>query len=171
MNNIEIEDGVIAYKDFSGRVDENNENGEKTVTFAISIDDGLKLIEDGWYLRKQEFPNDPYREPRYLLKTCITFKTKDGRPKDPKVFMVREDGSMVHMTEDTIGLLDGADIIKVDAVIGPWRWRRNGKEGVKAYVNSMYITVKENRIDAKYRTMMNEMSNDEDLGHLPFPIE
>lgn len=174
MKNLDIFDGVIAYRNFAGRKDENNENGERTATFAVSIEDGLKLIEDGWYLRRQEFPNEPEREPRYLFKTTITFRTKDGTPKDPKVFIVREDGSIVHMTEDIIDQLDRADIVSVDANIGPWHWRRNGKEGVKAYVNCMYVKIKENQIEAKYRQMidkMNESVIDTDPTSLPFPIE
>lgn len=173
VNNINIVDGVIAYSNFSGRINECNENGNRTVTFVIPDDIAQDLINDGWNIRLQ-LPKNDDENPRYLLEVTMSFRTKDGRPKDPKVFIVREDNSIVHMTEETIGTLDGKDIISADAVIGPWYWERNGRSGIKAYINSLYLKIKENPIDAKYRPMIDRMNNSfvgtNDLD-LPFPIE
>lgn len=174
VDNLNIEGGEIAYSNFAGRISDYNENGNRTVTFVIHNDIAKKLIEDGWRVRRQEFPNDPDRPPRYLLEATMTFRTKDGRPKDPKIFIVRDDNSFVHVTEETVGTLDAADIISADAVIGPWYWERNGKSGIKAYINSLYIKVKENPIDAKYRPMIDRMNDsflDTGDTSLPFPIE
>ncbi len=174
VNDINITDGEIAYSNFSGRPTQfKPEGGERTVTFVIPPEIVEDLKADGWNIREQVFANDPDREPRYLLEARLTFRTRNGQPRDPKIFIVRSD-SMVHMTEETIDTLDRADILSVDAVLGPSYWEWGGRRGIRAYVNSMYVTIKENPIDEKYRKMMQEMNDHflpSDNGDLPFPIE
>jgi hypothetical protein len=103
------------------------------------------------------------------------FRTRNGQLRDPKIFIVRDNNTLIHVTEETVDALDRADITSVDAVLAASYWEYAGRSGIKAYINSMYITIKENPIDAKYRKMMEEAeaevpdisSGDE----LPFPIE
>jgi hypothetical protein len=174
VNDINITDGIIAYRNFSGRpTDFKPEGGVRTVTFVIPDNIAEDLIKDGWNIRLQ-MPKNEDGDPRYLLECKITFRTRNGTPRDPKIFIVRDDG-IVHVTEETIDTLDRADIVHVDAVIGPSYWEWGGRSGIAAYVNSMYLTIKENAIDEKYRKMIEEMNNsilptDNDLD-LPFPVE
>lgn len=173
VNDINITDGQIAYSNFSGRPTQFNPNGGvRTVTFVIPNDIAEQLKEDGWNIREQAINED---EVRYLLEAKLTFRTREGKPRDPKIFIVRNDGLM-HVTEETVDTLDRADILNIDAVIGPSYWEWGGRKGIAAYVNSMYVTIKENPIDEKYRKMIAEMNehmlptdnNDLDL---PFPVE
>lgn len=174
VNDINITDGIIAYHNFSGRpTDWKPEGGERTVTFVIPDDIAQNLINDGWNIRLQ-MPKDNERDPRYLLDCKIKYRTRNGTPRDPKIFIIRDDG-YIHVTEDMVDTLDRADIVHVDAVIGPFFWEFGGRSGITACVNSMYLMVKENPIDEKYRKMIEEMNNsilptDGDLD-LPFPVE
>ena len=169
---INITEGKIAYSNFSGSPTQYNpEGGARSVTYVIpdGIADGL--IKEGWKIRKQEFDDGTSR---YLLDASFLFRTRNGQPRDPKIYIVR-DNRLIHVTEDTADALDRADIVSVDAVIAASHWEYAGRSGIKAYVNSMYLTIKENPIDEKYRKMMEEAeaevpdisSSDE----LPFPIE
>ena len=169
---INITEGKIAYSNFSGSPTQYNpEGGSRTVTFVIPDDIADGLINEGWKIRKQEFDDGTSR---YLLDAAFLFRTRNGQPRDPKIFIVR-DNRLIHVTEDTADALDRADIVSVDAVIAASHWEYAGRSGIKAYINSMYLTIKENPIDEKYRKMMEEAeaevpdisSSDE----LPFPIE
>lgn len=168
INNINIEDGILAYTNFSGK---KSESGKRTVTFVIPDDIAQDLIKDGWNLRLETFEKQPDRSPRYLLNCTIQYRTKDGRPKDPKIYLVRPNG-LQHMTEETVDNLDGGvDILSVDAVIRPFYWEVGSRSGISAYINSMYITVKEEPVDAKYRKMLQEMNEDVSIDDLPFAID
>lgn len=169
---INITEGKIAYSNFSGSPTQYNpEGGKRSVTFVIPDDIADELINEGWPVRKQEFDDGTSR---YLLDAAFLFRTRNGQPRDPKIFIVR-DNRLIHVTEDTADALDRADIVSVDAVIAASYWEYAGRSGIKAYINSMYLTIKENPIDEKYRKMMEEAeagipdisSSDE----LPFPIE
>ncbi len=175
INDINITEGQIAYSNFSGRPTQfNPEGGSRNVTFVIPEDIAEGLIEEGWRVRRQEFDDGTYR---YLLEASFLFRTRNGQPRDPKIFIV-QDNRLIHVTEETADALDRADIVSVDAVISPSYWEYAGRSGIKAYINSMYITIKENPIDAKYRRMLEESEAEvpevpdiSDTDDLPFPIE
>lgn len=174
VNDIIIEAGEIAYSNFSGNPNKNFDGSNKrTVTFVIPPEIKDNLINDGWNVREQVFNNDPDREPRYLLEATICYRTRDGKPKDPGIFIVRSD-RLVHVTEDIVDTLDGADILNVDVVLGPSYWEQGGRKGIRPYVNRMLVTVKENAIEKKYRELVEQMNEHvlpTDDSELPFPIE
>jgi hypothetical protein len=170
VNDINLEGGQIAYSNFSGRPTQfNPDGGQRTVTFVIPEENAQSLMDAGWKIRQQTFEDGTYR---YLLEAKFTFRTRNGQLRDPKIFIVRDGNKLVHVTEDTVDTLDHAEIVSVDAVLGAVYWEWGGKSGITAYINSMYLTIKENAIDEKYRRMLESMDDVPDgIDDLPFPIE
>jgi hypothetical protein len=46
--------------------------------------------------------------------------------------------------------LDWADIRTCDLIARAYEWTVNGKTGVKAYLQSMFITIEEDALERKY---------------------
>lgn len=55
-----------------------------------------------------------------------------------------------HLGEDEIELLDWADIKMVDMIVRPYEWAVNGKTGIKAYLQSIFVTIEEDALELKY---------------------
>lgn len=176
VNDIYIEDGTIIFSNFSGNPERNyNNDTKRTVTFSIPSENKDALMEAGWHIRPYIPKSDPDADPIYLLEATIAYRTKDGRPKDPGIFIVKPD-RLIHVTEDIVDQLDRMDIVKVDAVLGPSYWEFGGRKGIRPYVNKMYITVKSNPIEEKYDKYTQQMSDsmfptDTEQTDLPFPLD
>ena len=63
------------------------------------------------------------------------------------------------MTEDTVSVLDYAEIDNVDIIINPYHWEVNGKTGVKAYVKTMYVTLVVDEFYDKYNKEDDDVEN------------
>lgn len=143
VNNLIMENATITFRNFDGEHD-NNARGKK-VSFGVLVDnaDVERLLEDGWNI-KTKVPENPNDEPYSYLPVEIRF---DHIP--PKVFMVtRRAKTQLH--EDTVGLLQSADIQNADLIISPYEWEVGDKHGIKAYLKTGYITVEEDEFAAKY---------------------
>ena len=146
---INIENAKIIFRNFSGKKSQYNREGDRN--FNVIIPDAKKaqqLIADGWNIRVRE-PREEGDEPEYRLPVSVSFTYKP-----PKVVMVTK-RKQTQLDEDTIGILDQADIRTVDLTISPYNWKmkdRDGNEssGVKAYLKTMYAVLEEDAYADKY---------------------
>jgi hypothetical protein len=138
-----MEDVRIVFRNFQGLEGPYNRAGNREFSVLIDQETASKMYEDGWNIkalksREEGDPEQPY------LTVAVNFR---GRP--PKVVMITSRGR-TQLGEEEVGLLDWADIKTVDLILSPYHWNVNGKTGVKAYLQSAFITIEEDALDLKY---------------------
>ncbi len=149
QDNTVLMEGVrIIFRNFSGREGQYNREGDRN--FAVLLDDKVAnaMAEDNWnvkWLRPREEEEDA--TPQAYLPISVNFK---GRP--PRIVLVTTRGR-THLDESTVEMLDWVDIINIDLIVRPYEWTVNGKSGVKAYLQSIYVTIEEDALELKYNEL------------------
>lgn len=145
-----VMEGVrIVFRNFAGKEGQYNRQGDRN--FAVLLDDTVAnaMAEDGWnikWLKPRDDAEEDEQDQAYL-QVSVNYK---GRP--PTVALITSRGR-TNLDEDTIDMLDWADITNVDLIVRPYSWLVQGKSGVKAYLKSMFVTIEEDELEKKYAEM------------------
>lgn len=141
--NIVIENARIGFRNFSGEEGKFNPKGRRNFCVFLETDTAGMLEGDGWNVRWLD-AREEGDDPQAYMQVAVSYANIP-----PKILMVSSGGKTV-LNDDTVGMLDWAEIENVDLIIRPYNWEVNGKAGVKAYVKSMYVTIVEDEFSDKY---------------------
>lgn len=143
-NKLAIDNARIIFKNFTGKDDKFGREGDRSFSIVIE-DDALaeQLANDGWNV-KPLTPRDPDEKVNNFIKVKISFKV---RP--PKIWLLTNHKRTL-LDEDTIATLQYARIENADVVVSPWRWEVNGKTGIAAYLETLYVKIEDDPFADKY---------------------
>lgn len=151
-SNIVIENARIGFRNFSGEEGKFNAKGKRNFCVFLETELGTALEEDGWNVKWLQ-PKDEAEDMKPYLQIAVSF---DNIP--PKIVLISGKGKTV-MTDETVSILDWAEIANVDLIVRPYNWEVNGKGGVKGYIKAMYITIVEDEFESKYYDVPDSASN------------
>ena len=139
-----IEGAQIIFRNFEGKEGQYNRKGDRN--FAVIIPDektAKQMLKDGWNVKYLEAREEGDENTPYISVT-VSYK---NRP--PRIVMLTTN-ARTNLTEDTVEILDWAEIANADLICNAYEWDVNGKTGVKAYLKSLFITIEEDALERKY---------------------
>ena len=146
---ITIMNARLCYKNLNGRGSDFNPEGARN--FSVILDDDLanELLERGWNVRVKP-PREDHEDDGNFNTLKVNVKFGDNPSLNPQIYRIMN-GKKTLLTERTVGSLDYDDIENVDLRIRPYSWARAGRGGIAAYLESMYVTVADDPLAAKYQ--------------------
>lgn len=148
---LQIDDAIITHKNFEGRGDKYNREGDRN--FSVIIDDPAiaEMLQNdtnkqgvGWNVKIK-----PAREegdtPFMFLNVKVKFNDRG-----PKVYLITGDRKN-ELDEDSVGILDDIEIESVDLDIRPYDGEMNGRPFRSAYLQGIHVVQKIDRFAARYQ--------------------
>ena len=142
---LQINDARIIYRNFEGRGDKFNREGDRN--FAIRIFDEAiadDLIAEGWNVKKKPSRDEDDDVPFMFLPVKLKFNDRG-----PNIYL--ESGrARTKLSENTVNCLDNIDILSVSLDVRPYDWDVNGKTGRTAYLQSMHVIQEVDRFAERF---------------------
>ena len=147
---LQIDDARIIFRNFSGRADKYNREGDRNFALIIPNQDiADALMNDtneygvSWKVKIKE-PREEGDAPFMYLPVNVKFNDRG-----PKVVLI-SGNNQTPLDEDTVSILDDINISCVDMDIGPYDGESTYGPFRSAYLQTMYVTQEIDRLGRKY---------------------
>lgn len=147
-----VEDARIIFRNFSGKEGQYNREGDRNFAVVLDPDTAAAMLVDGWNVRQLD-PREEGDDPTPYVSVSVNF---NNRP--PRVVLLTST-TRTQLDEASVEILDWADIKNVDLIARGYEWSVNGKSGVKAYLQSLFVTIEEDALERKYSVHENPPSS------------
>lgn len=138
-----IEGAELVFLNFAGKEGPYNKKGDRNFSVILTQELAATLMADGWNVKFLQ-PRDEGDTETPYIQVAVRF---DIRP--PRVVMLTS-STRTQLGESQVEVLDYAEIEKVDFIASGYDWELNGKSGTKAYLQSMFVTIREDPLEIKY---------------------
>ena len=154
-NLLKIANANIFWTNFAGREKPNNPAGKRNFCLELEPELAERLKADGWNVKYTK-DSEEYGGPKPYIQVEVKYGAYP-----PKIYKVTSRNKTL-LDEDVVGDLDNDEIVNVDIYISPYPWTLNGNSGIKAYADSMWVTIEEDDFTKKYAHY------DEEMEEIPF---
>lgn len=142
---LQIDDATLIFKNFEGRGDKFNREGDRNFSILIRDPDTADALKaEGWNVKIRE-GRDEDEGPFMRLPVKVKFSDYG-----PRVYLKSSKPEPIELDEESIGMLDQIDIESVDLDVRPFDWEVNGRTGRTAYLQSMHVVQRIDRFAARY---------------------
>lgn len=162
---IVIENAQIIFRNFEGKKDQYNLNGDRSFAVLLDYELARVLEKDGWNVKQLKPRDGDEGPPQDYLSVAVSYKIKPPR----LVLLTR--GGRTLLGEEECDILDWVDIEFTDMTIRPYPWTVRGESGIKAYLKTLYVKIQEDPLDIKYASLEDLPARAGALQELPAAYE
>lgn len=139
---IRIDNAKLAFRNFTGAEGKYNPAGNRNFSVFLPDDIAKKMGADGWYVRWLDSREG--EPPQAIINVKLNFGNYP-----PNIVLI-SDGNMSKLTEESVKVLDFAELAQVDLILRGYTWEVQGKRGVKAYLKTGYFVLVVDELAKKY---------------------
>lgn len=147
---VKMENARLIFRNFRGEASQFNAQGKRNFGVILTEDVAKQMERDGWNVKRlkpREGDEEEVPERTPWLPVEVGFKT---RP--PRIVFITST-SRTNLKEDQLEVLDWCEIKTADLIVRSYEWaiQATGKSGIKAYLQSLFVTIEEDELELKYQ--------------------
>jgi len=139
----QVDDAQIIFRNFSGKEDKYNREGDRNFSVILDEETAEHMLADGWNVKYLAAREEGDAETPYI-QVAVGYK---NRP--PRIVLIYSSGR-TNLDEGSVETLDWVSIRKADLIARAYQWEVNGKGGIKAYLQTMFVTIEEDELERRY---------------------
>jgi hypothetical protein len=148
-----VMEGVrLVFRNFEGREGQYNQEGARNFGVILPEDVAEAMLADGWNVKRLKPSEEEQEAGIEEGPPWLPVKIGYGKGSPPKVTMVTSRGK-TQLNEETVDILDWAEITNVDLIVRPYHYDVRGSQGISAYLKTMFVTIEEDELERKYAEM------------------
>lgn len=149
-----IEGARLIFRNFEGKETQYNRKGDRNFCVILPDDVAAAMEADGWNIRTLD-PREEGDEATPYISVAVNF---DNRP--PRITLLTST-TRTQLDETSVETLDWADIKNADLIARGYEWTVNGKSGVKAYLQTLFVLIEEDDLERKYAVYGDQIDHDD----------
>lgn len=169
-NRLSLRGVRLRSRNFRGEVKDFNERGNRNVLVVLGKDNARDLgfdnltdmynvlKADNWNIKRFNVTEDNDDPDCFIPANAVYFEKEKSM-----IFMKTARGKGRLLTEDSVAILDGAEIENVDVILNKHYYNSHGREGYNTRIKSMEVTIIEDDICAR------NSYDDNDETEFPYP--
>lgn len=140
----------LVFRNFTGKESEFNREGDRNFGVILPNEQVAEaMLRDGWNVKYLKPSEEEKEEGAEQGPPWLPVKVGYGKGRPPKIVQITSRGK-TNLTEETVDGLDWAEITNVDLMVRPYFWEVRGDTGISAYVQTMFVSIEEDPLEAKY---------------------
>jgi hypothetical protein len=148
MPDLTIRNVKLIYKNFAGVGKKYNAEGLRNFNILLDLETAKMLSNDGWNIKYDE-PRNEGDDPIARMKVNFSFAKYP-----PRILLIsgKNNEARSVLDEDSVGILDWADILKADITVSGSRWEKGNDHGVKTWLRKLFVTLSPDDLESEYMT-------------------
>lgn len=144
LEQVLLEDVRLLFRNFAGKQGQYNPAGARNFCVVLPKHIAAQMEADGYNIRPGR-PREEGDEPDPFVQVKVNMNSQNP----PKIVTITSRGR-TQLTEDVLMILDWADIEKADLIINPYQYHVQGRDGVTAYLQTLFVHIREDALEQKY---------------------
>lgn len=149
---LKLEGVQLQWKNFRGEKGQYNEAGKRNFSIKLTEEQAGDLRDIGWNVRDNKRKVDAGEHDE--LKWHLPVNVKMDGKYPPRIFLIAfgPDGQprRTQLDGESVGALDFVRFANVDLIIRPNNYDFAGRQGVTAYLVTLYATLLQDDLEKKY---------------------
>lgn len=141
---VTIKNARILFRNFAGQKKKFNDEGRRNFCVLLDMNTAREMEEIGWGVKYLK-PREEGDEPQPYIQVKVNYNSN----YPPKI-TIDNGGKQTKVKEDTVDILDWAEIDYVHLTLNPNRWENGNRSGISAYLKTMFVYLIPDELEAEF---------------------